>query len=515
MLYGYLREQTSVFVNLPKHKKVHILEPSCGDGSFLAALETSLSHNNCEAYIEAVELDPKVGEDTAVKYPRVNFFNKDFLFWEPKQKFDLVIGNPPYIVRKRLNSSQAEKCKYIHVTTGLKDREVANIWTSFVIKSAEMLFDNGVLAFVLPTELLQVNYSKEIRNYLLKNFARLEIISFRNLAFEFIEQDTVILIGYKKHADEAGLYFSEASSIDELNSEELIFNKQHGDHDIKWSSYIFAEDEISFIKAISDKLLKVSDLCSSVAGIVTAANGYFILSQEEVEKYDLSKYVKHIIQKGMYVNGSAELLTKDYELLKSSNKPCYILDLNNIPEDSFTERLRAYLQIGEQKNIPERYKCKLRQRWFDVPSIWKSEGFFFKRGHHYPKFLVNKADVHVTDSAYRIKMKDGEDVESFAMSFYNSLTLLFSELNGRYYGGGVLEITPNEFKGLPIPRYKANQGDYKNFIQEFKKKSSIENFVVSNNNKVFSSVDGITESDISHIHKLYKKVKNRRLRRSV
>ena len=35
-------------------------------------------------------------------------------------------------------------------------------------------------------------------------------------------------------------------------------------------------------------------------------------------------------------------------------------------------------------------------------------------------------------------------------SFYNSLTLLMSEIEGRFYGGGVLELTPSEFRRLPI-----------------------------------------------------------------
>ncbi|MFI3190834.1 hypothetical protein BCS42_03795 [Crenothrix sp. D3] len=502
------RSLSSAFLNTPKNELIHILEPSCGDGSFLKAI------NELSAYKEHINIDAVEYESVAIEKARhqhsnVNFYHEDFLFWKNEKRYDVILGNPPYIVRKVLNRDQFIQCKNIHIMAELQDREIANIWTAFVVKCSEILSDKGILAFVLPTELLQVNYAKEIRNYLSAKFKRIEVISFRNLTFKSIAQDTVILIAYKLHKEE-GLYFSEATSVNEL-TENLSFDIHHGDNDSKWSSYILKEDEIRFIKEIAQKCSKVSDLCSSVAGIVTAANDYFIVSQKIVDKYELHSFVKPIIQKGMFVNGSAELSKKDYNNLKKADKPCYILDLNNILESDFTDELKSYLKIGEEKDIPQRYKCKIRTRWFDIPSIWKSEGFFFKRGHHYPKLLVNKADVYVTDSAYRIKMKDGMSMENFTMSFYNSLTLLFAELNGRYYGGGVLELTPNEFKGLPIPKYVAQPNDYKKFIKIFNKKNSIEEFLLDNDRRILSSI-GISEADITNIHNLYTKVKSRRLR---
>ena len=490
---------------------IDVLEPSFGDGVFIKSVLSFSDTRPC--CIDAVEYDKEAFRIVNEKYKKhSNLINEDFLFCSSLKKYDIVIGNPPYIVKKRLNKTQSEKCKDIHLNTGMKDREVANIWTSFLLKSSKLLKDEGVLGFVLPTELLQVNYTQEIRRYLLSNFERLEIVSFKKLAFKDIQQDTVILIAYKKAVLPKGLYFAEVSSVNELSPSELLFEEHHGNHDVKWSSYILSESDMSFIKDITSRCKKISDLCTSVAGIVTAANGYFIVTQDDVDAFELEGYVKKIIQKGMYVNGSVELLEKDYSSLKSTSKPCYLIDLNGIPESNFSKGLMEYLTKGVDQKIHERYKCKLRKRWYDVPSIWKSEGLFFKRGHHYPKLLVNKANVHVTDAAYRINMKEGYDIESLAASFYNSLTLLYSELSGRYYGGGVLEITPNEFKQLPIPKYQVNRHEYKRFVKNFKEKSSIEQFVQENDHNILSAIPQISKEEICLINELYKKVKNRRLR---
>ena len=497
-----------------KRKKIKVLEPSCGDGVFLNVFD-GLSEKQCTFDIDAIEKDEFAFEKNRNIKFLGKFFNEDFLFWESSKKYNVIIGNPPFIVKRFLNPDQATRCKEIHVLAGLKNREVANIWTSFVLKCENLLEKDGLITFVLPTELLQVNYAKEIREFLLSNFERVEIISFKNLAFDTIDQDTVILTAYKKSFLDKGLYFAEVESIDELNNNQVNFEKHHGDHEAKWSTYILSEDEILFVKNIVSKCPKISDVCTSVAGIVTAANDFFILSEEDVENYDLSQFVKPIIRKGLYVNGSAQLLRRDYNQLKRDRKPCYILDLNLVAEDQFTDGLNRYLLVGEEQEIPARYKCQLRKRWYDVPSIWKSEGFFFKRGHKYPKLVVNKANVHVTDSAYRIRMNEGEKIENLVFSFYNSLTLLCSELNGRYYGGGVLELTPNEFKSLPIPSADVSSDEYNMFINTFENKVSIESFLEESDRKIMSSIQGVSDDDILRVSSLYQKVKNRRLRRSV
>lgn len=491
-----------------RHKKVKVLEPSSGDGVFVQALHQDVTNYVLE--IDAVELNENAIEAAVKKGFAANYVHHDFLTWTAHKDYDLVIGNPPYISKKLLNSSQLELCKSVHVQYGLKDREISNIWTSFVVKCANMLTTQGVMAFVLPTEILQVNYAEEIRNFLLDEFSRIEIVSFRNLAFEDIEQDTVILIAYK-NSEEQGLFFKEVESLSELDNG-IAFNEIISSTDMKWTSYILDEDEIEFINRISAHCHSVSKYCTAVAGIVTAANSYFIVNDKTISDFDLHAYTKPIIQKGMFVNGSAELSSEDFKLLQSSGKPCHIIDLNGFHESDFTSGLNDYLKIGTNNCIDKRYKCDLRNRWYDVPSIWKSEGFFFKRGHNYPKLLVNKADVYVTDSAYRIKMNEGYDIESLAMSFYNSLTLLCAELRGRYYGGGVLELTPNEFKSLPLP-YIKNPRSYTEFVTSFEDKDSIDDFLTQNDALILRAIPGVSSLDIDRIHRIYKRVKNRRLRK--
>ena len=194
--------------------KIDVLEPSCGNGVFIDTLNNSGIKINS---FDAVELD-----ESAIKLinlpsniKNISLIHNDFLNWETERKYDLVIGNPPFIVRKLLIKEQADACKAIHIRHGLSDYEVANIWTSFLLKSTTFLKEDGVLAFVLPTEILQVKYAKEIRSYLYSNFPRIELITFKHIAFDNLEQDTVVLFAYKKPLNkELGVFIIEVDGID-------------------------------------------------------------------------------------------------------------------------------------------------------------------------------------------------------------------------------------------------------------------------------------------------------------
>jgi adenine-specific DNA-methyltransferase len=153
-----------------------------------------------------------------------------------------------------------------------------------------------------------------------------------------------------------------------------------------------------------------------------------------------------------------------------------------------------------------------RDKWYEVPNVGKApEAFFFKRCNEYPKLIKNNADVLVTDSAYKIEMNDGYEINNLIFSFYNSLTLTFAELNGRFYGGGVLELTPNEFKKIPIPFIDIKTKDFNSFVIDFKKKNSIKDICKRNDELILKSIDKDLDSDtIQKIYSIREKLHLRR-----
>jgi len=500
-----------VLSHFENRTRLSILEPSVGDGAFISELE---KEENIKINLTALDINEVELKTASEKWNKKTaaFIKTDFLEYSSAKQFSAIIGNPPYVKKNILTSKQIELSKEIHSNENLTEASVKNIWTTFLVKSNTLLVKNGILAFVLPSELLQVKFAEEVREYLKMEFERIEIFTFNDLMFECKGQDTIVLFAYKK-AKRKGEFFTNIPSIESLehNSFNLKNNNLLVESKVKWTHHFLTSDELTFIDHLKKKLKTVNDYSVSKPGIVTAANKFFIIDKETEKQYNLSKYTKTIIQKGLFVNGSVVFSEKDIQELEKNKRPTKLLQLNN--NDKISKKLREYLNIGELEEIPNRYKCRIRNNWYVIPNIAeKPEAFFFKRSHLYPKLLKNNSNALVTDSAYKVRMRNGYDINSFIYSFYNTLTLLLSELDGRYYGGGVLELIPSEFKKLSIPYTEISNNQFENFTTDFENKSNIEQILTQNDLNILNPILGINTEDLLKLTAIRNKLRKKRLR---
>jgi len=491
--------------------RISILEPSVGDGALISELE---KEENININLTALDINKVELITASQKWNRktASFLETDFLEYSSTKQYSSIIGNPPYVKKNILTLKQIELSKEIHSNEGLTEASVKNIWTTFLVKANTLLAKNGVLAFVLPSELLQVKFAEEIREYLKKEFERIEIFTFNDLMFECKGQDTIVLFAYKKSKNK-GEYFANITSKKTLENNSFILrnNELLVSSKVKWTHHFLSSDELTFIDNLKKELRNVNHYSESKPGIVTAANKFFIIDKKTEKQFNLSKYTKPIIQKGQFINGSVVFNNEDFQRLEDDKRPTKLLQLNN--NDKISKKLRAYLKIGELEEIPDRYKCRIRSNWYVIPNISeRPDAFFFKRSHLYPKLLKNNSDAFVTDSAYKIGMKNGFDLNSFIYSFYNTLTLLLTELEGRYYGGGVLELTPSEFKKLAIPYNVISNNQFAKFTTDFENKLSIEQILNKNDFNILNTTLGICNKDLLKLTDIRNKLKKKRLR---
>ena len=507
------------------HKKLSVLEPSVGDGSFIRAFNKtkfpesiqSFSFQAVEKFIPELRKAQAQAEINRKKHSRFSFVKSDFLKFQSKanRKFSLIAGNPPYIKKSLLKKKQIEYCKEIYSAAALSEQSANNIWASFLIRSCQLLEENGVLAFVLPAELLQVNFSVELRQFLIGNFQRTEIFTFDDLLFECKGQDTILLIAYKIHSDH-GQFFTHIKDVKELAAKnfELEQNNTLTVTDTKWTHHSLFSDELTFIHKLGNSLENINHYCLSKPGIVTAANKFFIVDEKTEKEYELTDFVKPIIQKGFFINGSVVFDQKEFRQLVKEGKPTKVLCITDEQVDSLPVSVNDYLELGVQAELAIGYKCSKRKNWFVIPNIAEpSDGFFFRRIHHYPKLLKNDANVLVTDTAYKIEMNDGFEIDHLIHSFYNSLTLAFAELGGRYYGGGVLELTPQEFKSLPVPFVSLTHKQFNEFRVIFENKTSIDEVLSIYDNQILNITLGLNDEEVEKVQSIRDKLISKRFRK--
>lgn len=491
---------------LQNKNNLSVLEPSAGDGIFIKTIYNHKTFSEKVKNVVAVEQSKRELNKITKGLEHKSFLaiHSDFLEFQNKnyQKFSLVVGNPPYIKKNLLKANQIEHCKNIHQAANLADTKPKNIWTAFLVRCIEFTSADGILAFVLPSELLQVKFAAELRELILKEFERVEIFTFNELLFKDCKgQDTLLLIGERKSNDK-GVFYCNIDKLTDLEERKFTLAQNIKIKESKWTHHHLETDEIELLEKLKEQLQTVNHYCSSKAGIVTAANDYFIVDEKTVDEYSLHDFVKPIIQKGVFVNGSVELSEEEFQMLVDKSKPTFLIALNKNSQIRSNAKFWKYKQIGEEKNLHKRYKTSIRDKWYEVPNVGTApDAFFFKRCNEYPKLIKNSASVLATDSAYTISMRDNFEIENLIYSFYNSLTLAFAELHGRYYGGGVLELTPNEFKKLPVPYMTLNKKQFDNYVSTFKAKKSIKEICMQNDRLILKPV--VNELDDDSIDKLY------------
>jgi len=499
--------------NLTEKSIFRVLEPSCGDGVFIQAFQSDNIKGNI--FLDAVEKNSRViklaQKNTSIlnKKVKLKFIQGDFLKAKLVSGYDLVIGNPPYIGRKLLTEQQRSACAKIQVDGGLAVKSIRNIWPAFVVKSSQLLNENGVLALVLPGELLQVNYAKEIRNYLKKTFLSVEILTFENLVFSALGQDVVVVFAYKS-SEFSGVRYAKIKDVEKLDNS-IEFVKRESLTTAKWSNFVLDDNDLNFLASISGKLKTISHYCTSSPGVVTGANNFFIVNKDTVAKYKLGDYSKPILQKSSFIENGVSFSSFQLKKLQKANVPSFLVDLGNTSYKNLSLDVKAYLRLGIKNKVHTGFKCKNRKPWYNIPVVWAPVGVVFKRSHLYPKLIRNDASALVTDAAYRIIPGDGYNIESIIYSFYNSLTLTFCELNGRYYGGGVLELTPSEFKGLPLPYKNIARKEFSHFGSKFKDSKKMDELIKQNDDALLS-VLGLELSEIERVQKIREKLLMHRLR---
>jgi adenine-specific DNA-methyltransferase len=126
--------------------------------------------------------------------------------------------------------------------------------------------------------------------------------------------------------------------------------------------------------------------------------------------------------------------------------------------------------------------------------------------------LVNEANLNVTDAFYRISMNAGYDVRGLAFSFLNTLSLIFTELEGRYYGGGVLELIPSEFKSIPVPYLQPKVRDFEKLDSMLRAKKPLDSILEFTDGIILKDHLKLPTKDIEQIRRIYKKLIDRRLK---
>ena len=496
-----------------------ILEPSCGDGVFLKKLKED---DHKFKSITAIEFDNVEAEKAEkIKLQNKLVISTDFHLYcnETAERFDLVVGNPPYIRYQYFQEEQQNEAIKVFNRAKLKYSKLTNAWVSFVVGSSLLLKEKGKIGFVIPAELLQVSYAQQLREFLAHFYNKINIISFEKLVFPDIQQEVVLLLCEKNGGDShliEHLELRDASDLEKLDINKLKSPSKKIDFKSnKWTYYFLAQEEINFLEniAVTRKVPTIERYANVEVGITTGSNDYFTVPLPVVDAYDLEEYAKPMVGRSVQVN-SVIFTNEDWQLNRQAKAKAHLLVFPAKEKINGHKGANSYIKMGESMGINKGYKTGIRDDWFVIPSIKLSEALFIRRNNLYPRLILNEANAYTTDTMHRVFIKKAANKNAFIASFYNSLSLAFSEIVGRSYGGGVLELMPSEAGKILLP-YSVENADLLSTIDILmREKKSIDDILKITNEQILKNGYGFTDKEIKLADNIWKKLSARRLNRS-
>ncbi len=494
-----------------------VLEPSCGDGVFLECMANS---NMLYRSVTAIEYDPgEAAKARAINLHDSEVISGDFhqFCLDTKKRFDLVVGNPPFIRYQYYDAEQQKLADEIFKNVKLKRTKLTNAWVTFVIGCSQLLRDNGKMGFVIPSELLMVKYAQQLRKYLAKTFNKINIISFENLVFEEIQQEVVLLLCEKNCSNDHKIEHIEVKDtrgLLALDPHQLRFPSKDIDfHTDKWTYYFLDKKELDLLDKVMG-MTTISSYANVEVGITTGSNDFFTVPQSVVNMYQLQEYARPMVGRSVQVN-SLCFTMHDWKTNVACEAKAHLLVFTPDAKEKGNDGVKAYLENGETAKIDKGYKTSIRDYWWVIPSIKLSDAMFLRRNNLYPKFVLNKAGAYTTDTMHRVFINEGVNKKAFVASYYNSLSFAFAEILGRNFGGGCLELMPSEVGEIYLPYREENEQIFDTLDEMLRKKATADEILDYTDEIILHQGAGLTKDEVKLARSIWHKIINRRLTREI
>jgi adenine-specific DNA methylase len=500
-----------------------LLEPSCGDGAFLAALQQEGIPTLKS--ITAFELNAEEAEKARARTKlSARILSTDFLRWylfeaQDRVAFDAVVGNPPFIRYQYLPKQQQFLAEKIFAQLRLPFTKHTNAWVPFVLASIKLLRPGGRIAMVIPSEIFHIPHAQSLRCYLAEQCSRILLLDPEEIWFNDTLQGTVLLLAEKKRdafEKGQGVAIIPVASRRTLstNPEQHFQNAAYTNGvtiEGKWMPVFLSAGERALLAQIrtQQNVKKFAEIASVDVGIVTGANKFFLVPDSTVEEFGLQRWAHPMFGRSDHVQGLV-YSEKDHNTNRETGLPANFLWFQEEEFEALPSNVRRYLDIGLSQELHTRFKCRTRKVWYKVPSVYSAPIAMLKRAHHYPRLVLNSAEAYTTDTAYRIRPL-GIKPEALVLSFVNSLTCLTAEMEGRHYGGGVLELVPSEIERLLVPIITATRADLGAADRRFRSAQDNSAFLQMQDEFVLGEI-GLTKEEQETLHNAWLKLRDRRHR---
>ncbi len=350
-----------------------ILEPSCGEGIFLELLKNK-GYNNLIAF--------EIDEDLATEFSEVRY--ESFVSAKIEEKFDLIIGNPPYIRWKNLEQDLKNELSISPIWNKYFN-SLCDYLYIFILKSIELLNENGQLIFICPEYWMNTTHSISLRNYMVSNGHFEEIYHFNETPI--FDKVTVSIVIFKfvkckpknKKISVAKFYANQKLTLETLNKLKSKVELNDAEY-LQVSQFRINERWLLQTDEVKQELKILENNCSK-----NSQNSLLNLFNEDKQEFhtvgdfcDIGNGLVSGLDKAFQVNGHElnkdektatinVIKAKDLKPFFAENVTKYIFIEDGLEETHFIKTYPNYYQHFQKfkENLDNRYQYNRKINYWE------------------------------------------------------------------------------------------------------------------------------------------------------